>query len=261
MTCSYCSCWTPVILNANGTFYTWTEKGLNSLDKLFTIDNSTCPRGRVQWMSDDIKKPPQLFLPTSEVNGKTFYWLQREQNLAPSQRAHIKLLLSGSHLHSELRPRQAFMFWGAQTNAIEQGRAARARASLQLQLKAGLLHSGGMGHCAEADITPERAQAGGVLSESGAQSRLIWPGLSSLEKKVAEGWCHCSPQLPEEGTCRGRCRALLLGIQWQDTWEWFKEASGKVQTGNGEVFLYREGGLSLEQACWRGGWCPEPVSV
>jgi len=45
------------------------------------------------------------------------------------------------------------------------------------------------------------------------QERLRTLGFSSLEKKEAEGRPHCSLQLPEEGTWRGRCRALVLGIQ------------------------------------------------
>ena len=91
-----------------------------------------------------------------------------------------------------------------------------------------------------------------------------WPrtlGLSSLKERRLRGHPHCSLQLPEEGTWRGRCWALSPGIQWQDVWEQLKAAPGEDQMGHEEEFLYPEGGQTLEQASWRGGRCPRPVCV
>ena len=52
-------------------------------------------------------------------------------------------------------------------------------------MKAGLLCSPGAEHCSPAEITQpqERAKVEVVFSEFGAQGGLIWPGLSSLEKR------------------------------------------------------------------------------
>ena len=52
----------------------------------------------------------------------------------------------------------------------------------------------------------------------------LWAG--PVWRKGGWGRCHCSLQLPEEGTGRGRCWALLPGVQWWDVWEWFKAAPG-----------------------------------
>lgn len=56
---------------------------------------------------------PQLILPASEVNGKAFYWLQKE--LHASGPIHD---FSGTLLHLEFKPRQVLLFWGAQTSAV-----------------------------------------------------------------------------------------------------------------------------------------------
>lgn len=130
-----------LLLNTSNSECKWhfyTGTGLNSLDKLFTTDNSTCSQGRMQWMSDDIKKTPKA------ATNSSSQWSQWQSILltskgAPCQWAHTWLLFSGTHLHLELKPRQQFLFWGAQTSAVWHSRAARAWALLQLWVKAGLL--------------------------------------------------------------------------------------------------------------------------
>ncbi|KAK4815506.1 hypothetical protein QYF61_003064 [Mycteria americana] len=59
---------------------------------------------------------------------------------------------------------------------------------------------------------------------------------------------------------RGSADLFSLGST-DRTREWFKAASGEVQTRYGETFLYREHGQTLEQASKRGGQCPMPVSA
>lgn len=103
------------------------------------------------------------------------------------------------------------------------------------------------------DGPEEDNRAGGragrhILWGAAEGSGFVWFG-----QKEAQGWCHCSVELPEEGTCRGSVGLFLASRNM----EWFKAVSGEVQTVHQETFLYQEGGQTLEQASWN--WCLKPA--
>ncbi|KAK4814025.1 hypothetical protein QYF61_004655 [Mycteria americana] len=87
-------------------------------------------------------------------------------------------------------------------------------------------------------MPPEEGnKAGEGLQGMSSEERLEDSGFVSFGEKEAEGQPHCSLQLPEEGTWRGRCRAFLPGIRGQDSGNGSKPCQGRFRLDTRKHFF------------------------